>query len=214
MEYELSQKYVRNQILNATLASSPAAFLGFPKGNIQHTRRIPKTDAIMTGHGLHIELLMVRLDSRNKMLLGIVEELLTDKHDIQTNRVGIAIVLKQRAGKNANIMRELRAARQSVYLSNNSHAISQHITSRLIYLQDNTATSFKPTVTDVGRSLRRYLLPRYLPPHPAKALRTILLSLYAIHGAEDFLSSLWPPTVHYQAFYTPGLPVEHSWLNF
>ncbi|KAH6868034.1 heterokaryon incompatibility protein-domain-containing protein [Alternaria rosae] len=49
------------------LAKSPAAFSRYPNRTIFRQRRAPRTHSTMTGHGLHIELLMFLIDAREKI---------------------------------------------------------------------------------------------------------------------------------------------------
>jgi hypothetical protein len=65
--YDLSWKVVKNETQATVLVRSPAAFLGYPKGNYRHVRRMPRTHTTMTGHGLHIELLKILIDKRNRV---------------------------------------------------------------------------------------------------------------------------------------------------
>lgn len=56
------------------LARSPAAFLGYPAQNLRHYGRIPGLHHTITGHGLHIELPMTRIDNAKDVWLAIIEE--------------------------------------------------------------------------------------------------------------------------------------------
>jgi hypothetical protein len=234
--YDLSWKFMRDEYQASILARSPEAFLGIPRANLQHTRRTPKVHTTMTGHGLHIELSMVNLDARNKVWLGIIEEELRYHESIQVRHVGIAIVLKQRTGMSANIFERVGGCPPiRIFERHLRRRFRQTTTRKLIYLQDSGATSFRPTDTDVGKSLRSYLQPGYrllslAKPAPsismslslingalfgpAKPAPGISMSLSLINGAGYFLSSLWPPTVQYQII-TPLRPDQpYGWLNF
>ena len=78
------------------LAASPKVFPGYPEPPRNPSRRIPKIHTTVTGRGLHIELLMVRLNARNNVWLAFVEE--------ERRRLpGIGIILQQIPGGNGNV---------------------------------------------------------------------------------------------------------------
>lgn len=200
--YDLTWKVTKNETEATVLARSPAAFLGYPKGNYRHFRRMPRTHTTMTGHGLHIELLMLLIDKANRVWLGIVEEY-AGGHD-QGNQAGLAIVLRQREQENAHIFHRAGGCPpiRSFYPGRIWRAADPRL--KEIYLQDSAVTPLQIIKTDISHGLWRFIplkrskTRRFIASKDSKATHdgprpTLSISLASINAAGFFISSLYPP---------------------
>jgi hypothetical protein len=208
--YDLSWKVEKNETQASVLARSATAFLGYPRGNYRHVRRMPRAHTTMTGHGLHIELLMLPVDKRNKVWLGVIEEY-AGQHN-EGNQVGIAIVLRQSENENALLFHRAGGCPpiRSFYPHRKKRG-SRGPRLKMIYLQDSVVTPLR--IIDVGvdhgllRRFHPWLRGSKIPNHRPR----ISISLAAVNEAGFFLSSLYPPIG--QGFLVtrrPGFPFGRS----
>ncbi|KAH7394612.1 hypothetical protein BKA66DRAFT_566973 [Pyrenochaeta sp. MPI-SDFR-AT-0127] len=146
----------------------------------------------MTGHGLHIELLMLPVDKRNKVWLGVIEEY-AGQHN-EGNQVGIAIVLRQSGNENALLFHRAGGCPpiRSFYPHRKKRA-SRGPRLRVIYLQDSAVTPLRTIDVSVHHGLLRCIHPwprgSKIPNHRPR----ISISLASVNEAGFFLSSLYPP---------------------
>lgn len=192
--YDLSWKVTCDAIGASILAKSPAEFLGYPRGNVHHVRLTPRIHTTMTGHGLHIELLMVRVKKRNNTWLGVIEEHI---RTATRDNIGIAIVLTQVGGPNSDIFKRAGGCPPvRVFDTKTSLLTHPKPAMRMIYLQGDTMTSLRPSEQSIygSNSLGLgSLYPRLSFDRTYYETPIVILSLGEVNEAGFFLSSLYPP---------------------
>ncbi|PVH97878.1 HET-domain-containing protein [Periconia macrospinosa] len=180
----------------SVLTRSPRAFKDYPRENLYPTRRTPRMHATVTGHGLHVELPLVRVDVPNKIWLGIVDEYVEGHNG---NAGGIAIALRQKTASDSNTLERVRGCppiriRSSYPLKH----FFRGYTRKMVYLQDNSlasnsdrSMSTEPGYTSVLRSLVG-------KDDTKQGLITteLAISLVGFRNAGYILSSQYPPIDH------------------
>lgn len=190
--YDLSWKVTTDAIGASILASSPTEFLGYPRGNVHHVRRTPRIHTTMTGHGLHIELLMIRIKKRNRTWLGVIEEHTRTSYKDNT---GIAIVLTQVGSADSDIFKRAGGCPPVRVFDNTGYSIfSPKPAMRMIYLQGDSMTSLRPNDSTSNNPLNiGSLYPRLSFERARFETPTVVLTLDEVNQAGFFLSSLYPP---------------------
>lgn len=78
----------------AVLAMSPAAFMYHPPEYAQNFRYKPRLHTTITGHGMHIDLAMVCVDTKNAIWLAIVDDNPAFRGAWLNKSYGIAVILR------------------------------------------------------------------------------------------------------------------------
>lgn len=78
----------------AVLAMSPAAFMHHPPEYAQNFRYKPRLHTTITGHGMHIDLAMVCVDTKNAIWLAIVDDNPAFRGAWLNKSYGIAVILR------------------------------------------------------------------------------------------------------------------------
>lgn len=178
------------------LASSPAAFKEYPKENLYSTRRSPRKHATVTGHGLHIELPMISIESRNRLWLGIIDEYVAGQNRATA---GIAIVLRQKTSGDSNTFERARGCppiriHHSYSLQHRLQAHSR----KMVYIQDSGAvdTSNRDIriQPDHMSSLRSFV-GQFHSQQP-RMTTELAISITGLRNAGYILSSQYPPIDH------------------
>lgn len=149
--YNLSFNIQATSRTGTVLATTPAAFLGYPKGNTRNIRHAPRIHTTPTGHGLQVDLPMVCIDRKKALWLGIVTEVLSSSYRWEQEKMhGIAVVLQQSSNR---FERALGCPPVRIQPFDHKRLWYQRGGSslRTIHLQDNVAHATYFAVQDAAR---------------------------------------------------------------
>lgn len=193
--YNLGYEEVEELGYDTVLAKEPAAFRGYPKSNYQHIRRPPKTHSTVTGHGLHIELPMIRINARNRVWIGIIDE-----GENQEENGSMLLVLRQKSAHDTHIFERARGCPVLKIINFHSRKrLFRPLASKMVYLQDGGTESLSMT-HEVSLNLPR---PSWLSlPTMGKSIdqhqytTELAIFIKSFRNVGYTLSSQYPPASH------------------
>jgi hypothetical protein len=198
--YNLPYEVIEELGYDKVLARSPMAFKRYPKSNHQHLRRPPKAHSTVTGHGLHIELPLLRIDARNRVWIGLVEE--SSDEDVEDN-VSIALVLVQKGKPDTRVFERARGCPVLKLLNFDSRKrIFRGPISQMVYLQDG-GSGYTPVPAYSQGGLHMSYLSRLLltssmrkSTNQYQYTAELAISMQSIRKLGYMLSSRYPPINH------------------
>jgi hypothetical protein len=198
--YNLPYEVIEELGYDKVLARSPMAFKRYPKSNHQHFRRPPKAHSTLTGHGLHIELPLLRIDAINRVWIGFVEE--SSDEDVDDS-VSIALVLVQKGEPDKHIFERARGCPVLKLLNFHSRKrLFRSPISQMVYLQDGGSAPAPVSASSQGAfhlsHLSRSLLASYTRIVINQRERTaeLAISMQSIRNFGYILASRYPPIDH------------------
>jgi hypothetical protein len=170
---------------DSVLARSPSLFLGFPRQDMRHNRPRSGVHNTLTGRGLHIELLMALIDTRNKVWLGVVKE---EMYDF----AGVGIILRQILGGTGNLFARAGGCPPVPIPPRSwSKRLAWTTKRRQIYILNNDGNPWYYVLSSSWKDI----LPSFLGgSRPSTSGTTI--SIPFIRETEYSFSSSWPPVLY------------------
>jgi hypothetical protein len=198
--YNLPSEVIEELGYDKVLARSPMAFKKYPKSNHQHLRRPLKAHSTVTGHGLHIELPLLRIDARNRVWIGLVEE--SSAEDVDDS-VSIALVLVQKGKPDTRVFERARGCPVLKLLNFESRKrLSLGPISQMVYLQDGGSASTSMSAYSQSAFHLFHLSRSLLASSPRKGMNQnqytaeLAISMQSIRQFGYMLSSRYPPIDH------------------